>query len=157
MPFGVAPNFQINGKTYCVPMVIEESSVVAAASAAAKFWMTRGGFHAEVLDVQKIGQVSFKWKGDFRDILNIQHQHKQPIQPHRHTGAGWKIGHSLDEFLVHGQPFYTTRERGTGLGLAMVRKIAEYHDGGVSVESPLPGKTNGTRFTLFLRNMEAHP
>lgn len=68
MPFGVAPNFQINGKTYCVPMVIEESSVVAAASAAAKFWMTRGGFHAEVLDVQKIGQVSFKWAGDFEKL-----------------------------------------------------------------------------------------
>ena len=35
------------------------------------------------------------------------------------------------------EPFYTTRERGTGMGLAMVRKIAENHDGGVSVESPL--------------------
>ena len=44
MPFGVAPNFVIDGKTYCIPMVIEESSVVAAASAAAKFWMNRGGF-----------------------------------------------------------------------------------------------------------------
>ena len=37
LPFGVAPNFVINGKTYVVPMVIEESSVVAAASSAAKF------------------------------------------------------------------------------------------------------------------------
>ena len=37
MPYSVAPNFMINGKTYCVPMVIEESSVVAAASASAKF------------------------------------------------------------------------------------------------------------------------
>ena len=55
------------------------------------------------------------------------------------------------------EPFYTTRERGTGLGLAMVRKIAENHDGGVSVESPLPGKSNGTRFTLSLRNMKATP
>ena len=68
MPFGVAPNFLINGKTYCVPMVIEESSVVAAASAAAKFWMTKGGFRAEVQDVQKIGQVSFKWPGDFKKL-----------------------------------------------------------------------------------------
>jgi two-component system sensor histidine kinase HydH len=55
------------------------------------------------------------------------------------------------------EPFYTTRERGTGLGLAMVRKIAENHDGRVSVESPLPGKTNGTRFTLTLRDMKAAP
>ena len=36
LPYGLAPNFIINGQAYCVPMVIEESSVVAAASAAAK-------------------------------------------------------------------------------------------------------------------------
>ncbi len=57
------------------------------------------------------------------------------------------------------EPFYTTRKRGTGLGLAMVRKIAENHDGGVGVESPPPGKNRGTRFTLFLREVaaEANP
>ena len=49
MPFGVAPNFLIDGHPYCVPMVIEESSVVAAASAAAKFWMSRGGFKTEII------------------------------------------------------------------------------------------------------------
>ena len=63
MPYGIAPNFIINGKTYAVPMVIEESSVVAAASAAAKFWMTRGGFVTEILGVQKIGQLHFKFNG----------------------------------------------------------------------------------------------
>ncbi|GAL69015.1 hydroxymethylglutaryl-CoA reductase [Jejuia pallidilutea] len=42
LPFGVAPNFLINGKTYTIPMAIEESSVVAAASKAAKFWLDRG-------------------------------------------------------------------------------------------------------------------
>ncbi|MBR9985744.1 MAG: hypothetical protein KFF68_07535 [Desulfosarcina sp.] len=55
------------------------------------------------------------------------------------------------------EPFYTTRERGTGMGLAMVRKIAENHDGGIRVESPLPGKSSGTRFTLLLRDMKANP
>jgi hydroxymethylglutaryl-CoA reductase len=63
MPYGVAPNMVINGKTYCVPMVIEESSVVAAASSAAKYWMNRGGFKAEVISTTKIGQVHFMWKG----------------------------------------------------------------------------------------------
>ncbi|MEM6722644.1 MAG: hydroxymethylglutaryl-CoA reductase [Bacteroidota bacterium] len=63
LPFGVAPNFKINGSTYCVPMVIEESSVVAAASAGAKFWLNRGGFHAEIVDTKKAGQVHFSWKG----------------------------------------------------------------------------------------------
>ena len=63
MPYGVAPNFIINGKTYVVPMVIEESSVVAAASAAAKFWMSRGGFQAEIIDTVKLGQLHFLWNG----------------------------------------------------------------------------------------------
>jgi len=68
LPFGVAPNFVINGETYVVPMVIEESSVVAAASAGAKFWMNRGGFNTKIIDTQKIGQIHFQWNGD-RDKL----------------------------------------------------------------------------------------
>ena len=64
IPYGISPNVTINGKDYIVPMVIEESSVVAAASAAAKFWGERGGFHAEVIDVRKVGQVHFGWSGD---------------------------------------------------------------------------------------------
>ncbi len=63
-PYGIAPNFVINGNMYLVPMVIEESSVIAAASNAAKFWSERGGFHAEVLSMTKIGQVHFIWEGE---------------------------------------------------------------------------------------------
>lgn len=63
-PYGIAPNFVINGNMYLVPMVIEESSVIAAASNAAKFWSERGGFHAEVVSTKKIGQVHFNWEGD---------------------------------------------------------------------------------------------
>lgn len=64
IPYGIAPNFLINGKTYAVPMAIEESSVVAAASSAAKYWMDRGGFHAQVHATVKLGQVHFYWPGD---------------------------------------------------------------------------------------------
>jgi hydroxymethylglutaryl-CoA reductase len=45
-------------------MAIEESSVVAAASKAAKFWLSRGGFRTEVLGTEKIGQVHFMYEGD---------------------------------------------------------------------------------------------
>ncbi|PHR71606.1 MAG: hydroxymethylglutaryl-CoA reductase, degradative [Lutibacter sp.] len=68
LPYGVAPNFVINGKEYVVPMVTEESSVVAAASLVAKFWSTRGGFKAEVISTKKIGQVHFMFDGDFEDL-----------------------------------------------------------------------------------------
>lgn len=63
LPYGVAPNFLINGKYFAVPMVTEESSVVAAASAAAKYWSTRGGFHYEVVATEKLGQLHFRWSG----------------------------------------------------------------------------------------------
>ena len=68
LPLGVAPNFQINDKLYTIPMAIEESSVVAAASKAAKFWLDRGGFKAEVISTTKIGQVHFIYKGDFKKL-----------------------------------------------------------------------------------------
>lgn len=64
LPMGIAPNFLINGNYYSVPMVIEESSVVAAAAKSAKFWSTRGGFKATVLNTEKIGQVHFIFKGN---------------------------------------------------------------------------------------------
>jgi hydroxymethylglutaryl-CoA reductase len=69
LPFGVAPNFIINNEIFCVPMVIEESSVVAAASLAAKFWEKRGGFHAKVIDTRKVGQVHFLWQGNDKESL----------------------------------------------------------------------------------------
>ncbi|RIA08694.1 3-hydroxy-3-methylglutaryl-coenzyme A reductase [Flavobacteriaceae bacterium MAR_2010_72] len=68
LPLGVAPNFLINGKTYTIPMAIEESSVVAAASKAAKFWSERGGFKAEVISTTKIGQVHFMYSGNFSKL-----------------------------------------------------------------------------------------
>ena len=73
MPFGIAPNFIINNKDYVVPMVIEESSVVAAASLVAKFWSTRGGFKTTVIGTTKIGHVHFMYAGDqltLKDYFN---------------------------------------------------------------------------------------
>ncbi|MDT0689393.1 hydroxymethylglutaryl-CoA reductase, degradative [Salegentibacter sp. F188] len=66
LPFGLAPNFLINGNLLAIPMAIEESSVIAAASKAAKFWGSRGGFKATVLNTKKVGQVHFIYNGDFR-------------------------------------------------------------------------------------------
>lgn len=71
LPFGVAPNFLINEKWYTIPMVIEESSVVAAASKAAKFWSQRGGFKTTILGTEKIGQVHFMYKGDKEKLHNF--------------------------------------------------------------------------------------
>lgn len=64
IPLGVAPNFLINGKYKTIPMAIEESSVVAAASKSAKYWATRGGFKTTIINTEKIGQVHFIFNGD---------------------------------------------------------------------------------------------
>lgn len=71
LPLGVAPNFLINDALYTIPMAIEESSVVAAASKAAKFWLDRGGFKAEVIATEKIGQVHFTFDGNFTALQSF--------------------------------------------------------------------------------------
>ena len=68
LPFAIAPNFIINKKLYTIPMVTEESSVIAAASKSAKFWLDKGGFNATVLSTNKVGQVHFIHKGDFKKL-----------------------------------------------------------------------------------------
>ena len=71
LPMGVAPNFLINGKLYAIPMAIEESSVVAAASKAAKFWLERGGFKTKVISTEKIGQVHFMFHGNVNHLKSF--------------------------------------------------------------------------------------
>ncbi|WP_111682165.1 hydroxymethylglutaryl-CoA reductase, degradative [Winogradskyella tangerina] len=68
LPLGVAPNFLVNDKLFTIPMAIEESSVVAAASKSAKFWLDRGGFKTEVISTEKIGQVHFTYSGSFEEL-----------------------------------------------------------------------------------------
>lgn len=75
LPFGVAPNFLINGKMYAVPMATEESSVVAAASKAANFWLDRGGFQTVVISTKKVGHVHFIWNGENAENLNRFFEH----------------------------------------------------------------------------------
>lgn len=68
LPYSVSPNFLINDKIYTVPLVTEESSVVAALSYAAKFWFDKGGFKTEVKSFTKKGQIHFSFDGD-KNIL----------------------------------------------------------------------------------------
>lgn len=75
-PFGVAPNFKINNRMYALPMAIEESSVVAAASKAAGFWLERGGFKTTVVSTTKIGHVHFIYHGDFEKLERFFEKNK---------------------------------------------------------------------------------
>ena len=74
LPFSIATNFKVNGKDYLVPMVIEESSVVAAASNAAKIARKKGGFKAEYSGSIGIGQLQIL------KIENIEQAKKKIIE-----------------------------------------------------------------------------
>ena len=57
LPLGIATNFKINNKDYVVPMVIEEPSVIAAASKGAKVARIKGGFEVTADESYSIGQI----------------------------------------------------------------------------------------------------
>ncbi|TXT66257.1 MAG: 3-hydroxy-3-methylglutaryl-coenzyme A reductase [Promethearchaeota archaeon] len=65
LPYSIACNFKINNRDYLIPMVIEEPSVVAAASNVARMARKMGGFHSESIDQVMIGQIQIV------DIENI--------------------------------------------------------------------------------------
>jgi hydroxymethylglutaryl-CoA reductase len=68
LPYSISPNFLINHKNYCVPLVTEESSVVAALSNSSKFWYDRGGFKSKVISKIKTGQIHFKYNGNAENL-----------------------------------------------------------------------------------------
>ena len=135
IPYGISPNVNINGKDYIVPMVIEESSVVAAASAAAKFWGERGGFHAEVIDVRKVGQVHFGWGGDKEKLLELFPEIEKRLlvdtdamtEKMRKRGGGI-LGMRLIDYSTQIPDYYQIRvEFGTGdaMGANFINSVLE--------------------------------
>ena len=79
LPFGVAPNFLINNRLYTVPMAIEESSVIAAASKTAKFWSSRGGFNCSILSKEKVGQIHFLFYGNSKNLTSFFNDQKKDL------------------------------------------------------------------------------
>ena len=71
MPYGIAPNFLIDGKLLALPMAVEESSVVAAASKSAKFWLDKGGFKTTIINTKKLGHTHFMMKVEPHKLLHF--------------------------------------------------------------------------------------
>ena len=135
IPYGISPNVTINGKDYIVPMVIEESSVVAAASAAAKFWGERGGFYAEVIDVRKVGQVHFGWSGDKEKLFALFPKIEERLLADTATmtekmkkRGGGILGMRLIDYSAQIPDYYQIRvEFGTGdaMGANFINSVLE--------------------------------
>ena len=71
LPLGIATNFKINGKDYVIPMVIEEPSVIAAASKGAKVARVLGGFEVKADESYSIGQIQLLDVNISKAIENI--------------------------------------------------------------------------------------
>jgi hydroxymethylglutaryl-CoA reductase len=71
MPYGIAPNFLIDGKILALPMAVEESSVVAAASKSAKFWLNKGGFKTTIINTKKLGHTHFVMAVEAHKLLHF--------------------------------------------------------------------------------------
>lgn len=79
LPLGTALNFVIDGEEKLIPMAIEEPSVIAAASFAAKIIGSAGGFHTEIANRQMIGQVALKKIPNIEKAIQTLTEHKQEI------------------------------------------------------------------------------
>lgn len=79
MPLGIATNFLLNGKDYLIPMAIEEPSVVAAASNAAKMAREKGGFKTSSTSPVMIGQVQVTGVKDLQVATSRLESGKQEI------------------------------------------------------------------------------
>jgi hydroxymethylglutaryl-CoA reductase len=91
VPLGVAMNFLINGKDMVVPMAIEEPSVIAAASNAAKMSRLKGGFDATSTDPVMIGQIQ---------IVGVQDVHRARFEILAHKAEILKHANEQDPVLV---------------------------------------------------------
>ena len=110
LPFSIAPNFVIDEKDYAVPMVIEEPSVVAGCSYAAKIIAKSGGFTTKILDRKMIGQVALYNILDFDNAISIILENKNEIlkiandaHPSIVARGGGAINievKNIDEFLI---------------------------------------------------------
>ena len=78
LPLGIAMNYLINGKEYMIPMATEETSVVAAASNAAKMCRSMGGFKAESTEPIMIGQIQLLTK-DAKKARSAIEENKKKI------------------------------------------------------------------------------
>ena len=85
LPLGIATNFLINGSEYLIPMVVEETSVLAAASHAAKMVRGGGGFSAQSTEPIMTGQIQLFLKDDC-DFDTVLHEHREQLMATANAG-----------------------------------------------------------------------
>ncbi|CAM4258933.1 3-hydroxy-3-methylglutaryl-CoA reductase [Streptococcus penaeicida] len=152
LPFSLVPDFLINGKTYQLPLVTEEPSVVAAASFAGKIIKRSGGFKAQVLNRQMIGQVALydvpdkdkanqaiiAAKNELLEMANMAY----PSIVKRGGGARDVTTSIKEEFLI----VYMTVDTQEAMGANMVNTMME------AIAPRLEQLSNGKKLMAILSN-----
>jgi len=91
VPLGIAVNFLINGRDYLIPMAIEEPSVVAAASNAAKMARVKGGFFTSSTEPVMIAQIQ---------VTRLSDPHRARIEVFRRGDEILQLANQQDPFLI---------------------------------------------------------
>ncbi|MCB0414052.1 MAG: hydroxymethylglutaryl-CoA reductase, degradative [Bdellovibrionales bacterium] len=113
LPMGVAANFVINNKAYAIPMAVEETSIIAAASKTAKWIREKGEITTRTIGQEIIGQIQLAKVNDFENFSRIVFNEKQ------------NFIEELNREVCHGLV-----RRGGGVRDLQIRKI-QRPDGGI--------------------------
>jgi len=136
LPLGIAPNFVVDGEAVLVPMVIEEPSIVAAASHIAKIAATTGGFSTAVDEPIMIGQVHFQRIATTQEPALLLQQHEEELLAFANTFCPGLVvrGGGVTELFLRtvqpnaGRPFHVVHFHvncKNAMGANLVNTIAE--------------------------------
>ena len=152
LPYSLVPDFLVDGKTYQVPFVTEEPSVVAASSFAAKIIKRSGGFETEVHKRQMIGQIAlYQVDNADRAIKDILMKKKELLEQAnqaypsivaRGGGARDLWLEQKDDFLI----FYLSVDTQEAMGANMLNTMLE------ALTLPLEDLTGGKSLMAILSN-----
>lgn len=160
LPFGIAPNFFINGKDYVIPMVTEEPSVIAAASNAAKIIKQAGGFTTSQVERYMIGEVALQHcPNPIQAIKMIQNNSEKLLKianeayPSIVNRGGGAIRLHVNQLKNEEADFvvvYLTVNTCEAMGANMLNTMLE------ALVVPLEELTNGKRLMAILSNFAVH-
>jgi len=159
MPVGLALNFLINGKDYVIPLAVEEPSIVAALSAAAKLARDSGGFTATTTRPVLIGQIQVIDVPDMQQAMSRIIAHKQEIielansfHPRMVARGGGALDIEVRSYPMHTQPgemlvLHLLVDTRDAMGANLVNGMCE------GVASLVETLTEGTVFLRILSNL----
>lgn len=159
LPLGIAVNFVIDNHEYVIPMSVEETSIVAAASKTAKWIRTHGKIITETLGHLAIGQIQLAKVKNFPAFEAIINQNKKSLieeANHRIAGSMTKRGGGVKEFVIRRISRKDGHEMAVvhvmvktcdAMGANLINQICEY------LKAPIQALTGETVNLCILSNL----